>query len=85
MAHPMQEIICDERGGHRFRPNAIVVYLLDGGPFDMNHLAVQAFSAEDREQFAQLIGYSLNGFLELSYVSDEAARMAVEFARHSKG
>jgi hypothetical protein len=37
----------------------------------MNSLAEHDFSPEDREQFAQLIGYSLSGFGELSYVSDE--------------
>jgi hypothetical protein len=37
----------------------------------MNSLARMNFSNEDREQFAQLIGYSLSGFSELSYVSDE--------------
>ena len=55
----------------RFEANAIVEYLLDKGPFDMNHLAAQDFSHEDREQFAQLIGYSLSGFGELSYVREE--------------
>jgi hypothetical protein len=38
----------------------------------MNHLACQKFSVEDREQFAQLVGYSLGGFGTLSYVSNEA-------------
>ena len=38
----------------------------------MNHLArVPGFSDEDRAQFAQLIGYKLCGFAELSYVTDE--------------
>jgi len=35
------------------------------------------FSQEDREQFAQLIGYSLSGFGELSYVSDETCENIV--------
>jgi hypothetical protein len=55
----------------RFEANAIVEYLLDKGPFDMNHLGTLGFSQEDREQFAQLIGYSLSGFSELSYVRNE--------------
>jgi hypothetical protein len=37
----------------------------------MNNLALLPFSNEDRVQFAQLIGYSLNGFGELPYVSDK--------------
>lgn len=38
----------------------------------MNDLACMEFSQEDREQFAQLIGYSLSGYGDLSYVSDES-------------
>lgn len=67
--HPMQPIV-----NGRFKPNAVVRYLLDnngGTHIDMNALAVLDFSQEDREQFAQLIGYSLSGFGELGYVSDE--------------
>ena len=37
----------------------------------MNQLALMPFTVEDREQFAQLIFYSLAGFGELSYVTDE--------------
>ncbi len=71
--HPTQPLIVDEHGVLRFKANAIVQYLLDAGPFDMNHLAkIRFFTDEDRVQFAQLIGYSRSGFGELSYVSDEA-------------
>jgi len=45
--------------------------LLDAGPYDLNDICILEFSEEDEEQFAQLIGYSLCGFEELSYVSDE--------------
>lgn len=44
----------------RFKANAIVRHLLDAGPFDMNQLAMMKFPREDREQFAELIGYSLS-------------------------
>lgn len=69
--HPIQPTYKDENGTLRFKKNAIVSFLLDNGGFDLNKLAVMDFSREDREQFAQLIGYSLSGFGELSYVSDE--------------
>jgi hypothetical protein len=89
MKHPLQEVQLDDRGVIRFRKNKIVEYLLDQGPFDMNHLAVQGFSAEDQEQFAQLIGYSVSGFSELSYVSDEAyaeaERAAEQLRDESRG
>jgi hypothetical protein len=65
--HPVQPLI---KG--RFKPNKIVVHLLDHGPFDMNRLAMLEFTDEDRQQFAQLIGYSLGGYSELNYVTDEA-------------
>lgn len=71
MNHPMQPLIPDERGMIRFKANAIVRHLLDHGGIDLNALARMDFSTEDREQFAQLIGYSLNGFGELSYVRQD--------------
>ena len=74
--HPMQPVVRDEDGILRFKRNAIVRYLLDAGPYDLNYLSVMPFSDEDREQFAQLIGYSLNGFSELSYASDEVVAQA---------
>lgn len=75
--HPVQQIRTDKNGHLRFRENAIVRYLLDKKtPCDMNELARMPFSREDRVQFAQLIGYSLSGFSELSYVNDLDYRAA---------
>lgn len=82
--HPIQPLEVDEHNILRFKSNAIVQYLLDAGPFDMNHLAVCNFSIEDREQFAQLIGYSLSGFGELSYVRDEKYSTASLMAETGK-
>ena len=77
--HPIQPLMKDEHGTLRFKPNAIVRFLLDEGPFDLNQIAMKQFSDEDREQFAQLIEYSLSGFGELGYVKTQtyetAARM----------
>lgn len=67
MKHPIQKII-----DHRFVENKIVSYLLDNGGIDLNKLAVLPFDDEDRQQFAQLIGYSVSGYAGLNYVSDEA-------------
>lgn len=74
--HPIQPLALDEHGVMRFKANAIVRFLLDAGPFDMNQLACMPFAKEDREQFAQLIGYSLAGFGDLSYVTDETYERA---------
>ncbi len=65
---PMQKVVWVE-DIIRFRENAIVLMLLDEGPFDMNKIARRNFSQEDREQFAQLIGYSVSGAGDLSYMS----------------
>jgi hypothetical protein len=61
----------------RFKKNVLVRYLLDAGGIDMNQLAsLPSIPQTDREQFAQLIGYSVDGFAELSYVSEKAIREA---------
>lgn len=82
--HPVQPLVKDEYGVVRFKRNAIVRFLLDAGPFDMNKLAIIEFSNEDREQFAQLIGYSLSGWSDLSYVSEEAYNKAAKQKIHKK-
>lgn len=66
--NPIQPVVSDASGVDRFKANKIVSFLLDAGPFDMNQLALIDFTRDDREQFAQLIGYSVSGFTELSYV-----------------
>ena len=65
--HPVQPVeIIDGIG--RFKANKIVRWLLDTHPHaDMNMIAVTPFSQEDRDQFAQLIGYSVGGYSELGY------------------
>jgi hypothetical protein len=78
--HPIQPLIKDDKGILRFKHNAIVRSLLDDGPYDMNNLSVMTFSSEDREQFAQLIGYSLSGFFELPYVTDSTYLTAAKMA-----
>lgn len=69
--HPIQPLQEDEKGVLRFKENSIVRYVLDNGGVNLNHLACLEFPREDREQFAQLIGYSLSGYADLSYVTNE--------------
>ncbi len=76
MKHPIQPLELKDDNIIRFKENKIVSFLLNAGPFDMNQLAMMPFDDEDREHFAQLIGYSLCGFGELSYVSDETYEKA---------
>lgn len=82
--HPVQPLMRCKDGVVRFKANAIVQFLLDAGPFDMNKLALMPFSDEDREQFAQLIGYSLCGFEELDYVSDATYMRAASQSKRAK-
>ena len=82
MKNPIQPLANDAQGVLRFKANAIVRHLLDTHPgCDMNKLACMDFSDDDRQQFAQLIGYSLRGYGELrSYVDDEAYGTAAHMA-----
>jgi len=68
----------------RFIPNKVVEYLLEKGGLTLNDLPYSVFPQEDLEQFAQLIGYSLNGYSELSYVSDEAYEAAHKMSENTE-
>ena len=74
--HPIQPLAYDEKGVLRFKANAIVQYLLDNGGIDLNKIACLPFSKEDRQQFAQLIGYSLGGYSTLSYSDNQTCEAA---------
>jgi hypothetical protein len=81
---PIQPLEIDDNNVLRFRPNKLVQFLLDNnGKIDMNMLASIDFPREDREQFAQLIGYSHSGFADLGYVTDETYLAAAKM--HEKG
>lgn len=72
--NPIQPLTKDKKGVLRFKQNEIVAKLLDTHPtMSMNTIPTMGFSNDDRQQFAQLIGYSLSGYGELrSYVDDTA-------------
>ena len=72
-AHPLQPVVTDKLGTLRFKANAIVRFLSEGR---LNELATMDFSAKDRMQLAQLIGYSVSGYGTLSYVTDESYEAA---------
>jgi len=76
LINPIQPIGLDNNDVLRFKENKIVSFLLDNGGYDLNKLAVMDFTDDDRAQFAQLIGYSVSGFGELDYVSDEVYERA---------
>lgn len=73
--HPMQPVVWDGKGVIRFKENPIIRDLLEEGNLDLNEIAIRAahqkYSEDDQMQLAQLIGYSVSGYSNLSYVSDE--------------
>jgi len=77
LKNPIQPLGRDAKGVTRFKANKIVQHLLDTHPAcDMNKLATMDFTDDDRQQFAQLIGYSLSGYCSLSSYVDDAAYYA---------
>jgi hypothetical protein len=71
--HPIQPVVLDENGVKRFKQNKIVRDLLDYSRergFGLNEIICRDYPREDREQLAQLIGYSLGGAAELDYMSE---------------
>lgn len=79
MKNPMQPIH-QVAGVTRFKSNKLVEVLLDHAAkhgLDLNRLRVLYYSPghdEDWMQLAQLLGYSVDGFCDLAYVSEQAAR-----------
>lgn len=68
---PDQPIYKDGDGTLRFVSNGLVRHLLDYGGIDMNQLAVlPGITVDERRQFAQLIGYSVDGYCGLNYVQE---------------
>lgn len=83
---PLQPLVFVGQGDTRvlrFKENRIVTTLLDHCcklpgkmRLDLNDIACKDFADWERCQFAQLIGYSVSGYSDLSYVSDfEYARV----------
>ncbi len=76
---PMQPIVMTPSKVVRFKENRMVSALLDFGDIHgmgMNKLARMEFTAEERMQFAQLVGYSVGGYGTLSYASAESVAKA---------
>jgi len=81
MKHPIQPLARDSDNVLRFKENKIVRHLLDAGSINLHDLTILDFSDDDRAQFAQLRGYSLTGFGELSYVNKETYELAEMLSR----
>jgi hypothetical protein len=81
---PMQPIVLADDNVVRFKGNRIVRAFLaaaqEGKKLDLNDIAIKAahgeFTDAEQMQFAQLIGYSVSGFGDLSYVDRKVLRRA---------
>lgn len=76
MKLPIQPVYKDNHGVHRFKENRIVGDVLEHSTLDLNKIAMRDYTNEERMQFAQLIGYSLGGYADLSYASDDSCEIA---------
>lgn len=79
----MQPLTFDTHGTLRFKENQIIRKVLDYATqhgYGLNAIAMDDYTDEDRMQLAQLIGYSLSGYGELSYVSDDSWNRAAAAA-----
>jgi hypothetical protein len=81
--HPIQPLVFDAGGVVRFQGNAIVEWLFETKRINLNDIMVYQFDVDDLSQFWQLLGYSVSGYGDLSFVDPaivakadaEAARM----------
>jgi hypothetical protein len=71
---PLQPIYKDEHGVYRFRANEITRWLVDSHKATLNTIMSRHTSKASQEQFAMLIGHSVEGFYELSYVREKTRR-----------
>jgi hypothetical protein len=90
--HPIQPIVVDALGIHRFKENGIVRWLVEfarGHGTDLDDLHAMAFSNEDWSQVNQLYGYSVSGFADLSCSPDdvvlESLAASAHLAKQEKG
>lgn len=74
--HPMQPVYITENGVARFKENKIIQHLFETRALDLNVIGCMDFSDEDRMQIAQLLGYSVSGFGDLSYAKNKVIKKA---------
>lgn len=80
VGHPSQPVEVAADNIVRFKPNAIVKYMVENGPWDLDRLSTIG-TGKDYSQLAQQLGYSVSGWGDLSIVND-ARHAAVELNRH---
>ena len=86
--YPMQPIVTDQHWVHRFEENPIIGHLARN-VIDLNRIAIWCnnndIEPKYQEQLAQLIGYSVDGYGTLSFVSDESYERADSLRPQAEG
>ncbi len=78
VSHPTQPFVLSEQGTIRFKRNDIIDRLFERGIIDLNQIATwRDIKDEHHRQFAQLLGYSVSGYGDLSFVSSDPDALAV--------
>jgi hypothetical protein len=67
--HPTQPFVM-KNDVLRFKSNKIIDWLFNNGHIDLNVILMMDFPIEDHRQLAQLLGYSISGYGDLSYVQN---------------
>ncbi len=84
--HPMQPIEVAKDGVVRFKQNKLVRFLANHRLNELVYPFPPEENADDWNQLAQLIGYSVSGFGDLSYADPDVVKQADEIAdKLSKG
>jgi hypothetical protein len=82
--NPMQPVLKDSSNVIRFKQNEIVRQLLElskSHGFGLNEIGHGNFTLDDQMQFAQLIGYSVSGYGDLSYVDAVSCELADQLVK----
>lgn len=76
----MRSIELDALGTARFRKNTIVAWLVENGHVSLNSIIENSpkggWPQEDIEEFWQMLGYSVSGYGDLSFIRPETVEAA---------
>jgi len=77
MRNPMQPMTTNQDGYHYFKANEIVKYILIASQVNIDEILCDPkFTDDDKRQFMQLVGFSLNRYGDMSCVDTEAYEIA---------
>ena len=72
--------LVDVNGVIRFKQNAVIGWLFKQGHLNLNRIPVDELPLEDVEEFWQMLGYSVSGYSELSFIRPETVAEVDEAA-----